>query len=373
LLRPAVACLFAYAAAAVAAAAEPARFLAVTVTAGFRHGSITTGEAVLEEIGRTSGLFHVDFLRMPPGKQTQPPRPKRAEGTTDDDWNAQQRAFLTAQERFKKADDAWRQTLQDAFSKAFSAESLASFDGVMFVNTSGKLPVPDLVGLLDWVGTGKAFIGIHAATDTFKDSDAYADFIGGIFAGHPWRGGETHAFVAHEPAHPVTAMFEPRFRWKDEIYQYDQRYEPENVRVLVSLDMTASRPKEPWHVPVSWVREHGKGRVFYTNFGHNDATWKNPTFQKHLLEGTAWALGRIDGPAAPNPAVQATEYLRSVIAAASDAMGHNPADLLAKADGKLARDPEWALGLRPQLVAIRGLEPKDRAAAYRKVLDEVAR
>jgi type 1 glutamine amidotransferase len=373
LLRPAVAFLLACATVAVAAAAEPARFLAVTVTAGFRHGSIATGEAVLEEIGRTSGLFHVDSLRMPPGKQPQPQRPKRAEGTTDDEWNAQQQAFEKAQEQFKKDDDAWKQTLKDAFAKAFSAESLASFDGVMFVNTTGKLPVPDLAGLLDWVGSGKAFVGIHAATDTFNASDAYGDFIGGIFAGHPWRAGETHAFVVHEPAHPLTAMFEPRFRWKDEIYQYDLRYKPENVRVLVSLDMTASKPKEPWHVPVSWVREHGKGRVFYTNFGHNDATWKDPIFQKHLLEGTAWALGRIDAPAAPNPAVQAAEYVRSVIAAACDATGHNPDDLLAKADGTIARDPQWALGLRPQLLEIRGLKPEDRAAAYRKVLDEVAK
>lgn len=238
MLRPAVAFLLACAAGTMAAAAQPARFLAVTVTAGFRHGSIATGEAVLEEIGRTSGLFHVDYLRMPPGKQTQPPRPKRAAGTTDDEWNAQQQAFQATQDQFKKDDDAWRQTLKDAFARAFSAESLASFDGVMFVNTTGKLPVPDLAS---------------------------------------------------------------------------------------------------------------------------------------LLEGTAWALGRIDAPAAPNPAVQAAEYLRSVIAAASDATGRNPDALLAKADGKIARDPQWALGLRPQLLAIRGLKPEDRAAAYEKVIDEVAK
>jgi hypothetical protein len=179
--------------------------------------------------------------------------------------------------------------------------------------------------------------------------------------------------VVHEPAHPVTAMFEPRFRWKDEIYQYDLRYKPENLRVLVSLDMAASKPKEPWHVPVSWVRDHGRGRVFYTNFGHNDATWKDPAFQKHLLEGTAWALGRRDAPAAPNPALQAAEYLRSVIAAASEAVQGTPDDLLAKAEGKIARDPQWALGLRPQLLEIRSLKPQDRAAAYQKVVDEAAK
>ncbi|MCK4685435.1 MAG: hypothetical protein KAT44_10790, partial [Pirellulales bacterium] len=36
---------------------KPARFLVVTVTTGFRHGSIESAEPVLEKIGRESGLF----------------------------------------------------------------------------------------------------------------------------------------------------------------------------------------------------------------------------------------------------------------------------------------------------------------------------
>lgn len=352
---------------------KPARLLGVTVTTGFRHGSIATAEPVLEELGRTSGLFHVDFLRLPPGRLPQPRPPKREKDTTDEAWQKQQQEFKAAQEQFRKDDAAWQQTLEDQFAKAFSADALASFDGVMFVNTTGDLPIPDLTTFLEWIKSGKTFVGMHAATDTFKGSDLYCDFVGGIFAGHPWNAGGEHAFVVHEPGHRLTAMFAPRFRWKDEIYQYDLRYKPENLRVLVSLDMPSSTPKEPWHVPVSWVRDYGKGRVFYTNFGHNDATWKDPTFQKHMLEGIAWSLGRFDAPSDPNADVQAAEYLRSVIAAAAAAKGANADELLAKADAKVARDPQWAVGLRPELVAIRSLKPEDRAAAYEKLLAEVSR
>ena len=350
---------------------QPARFLAVTVTAGFRHGSIGTAEPVLEEIGRTSGLFHVDFLRMPPGRLPQPKPPRRGKDTSDADWQQEQAAFKAAQEQFKKDDAGWQATLKEAFAKAFAPDTLASFDGVMFVNTTGDLPVPDLTALLDWVKQGKSFVGMHAATDTFKSSDAYCDFIGGHFAGHPWNAGGEHAFVVHEPNHRLTAMFPPRFRWKDEIYQYDLRLKPENLRVLVSLDMPASAPKEPWHVPVSWVHDYGKGRVFYTNFGHNDATWKDPMFQKHMLEGIAWSLGRFDAPAAANPDVQAAEYLRSVIAAAAAATGGDADNLLAKADAKITADPAWATSLRPMLLEIRGMKPDARSAAYASVLNEL--
>jgi type 1 glutamine amidotransferase len=350
---------------------QPARFLAVTVTAGFRHGSIATAEPVLEEMGRTSGLFHVDFLRMPPGRLPQPKPPRRGKDTSDADWQQEQAAFKAAQEQFEKDDAGWQATLKEAFAKAFAPDTLASFDGVMFVNTTGDLPVPDLTALLDWVKSGKSFVGMHAATDTFKSSDAYCDLIGGHFAGHPWNAGGEHGFVVHEPQHRLTAMFPPRFRWKDEIYQYDLRLKPENLRVLVSLDMPASTPKEPWHVPVSWVRDYGKGRVFYTNFGHNDATWKDPMFQKHMLEGIAWSLSRFDAPSTANPDVQAAEYLRSVIAAAAAATGGDADDLLAKADAKIAADPAWATSLRPMLVEIRGMKPDARAAAYAKLLTKI--
>ena len=354
-------------------AEKPARLLVVSVTTGFRHASIGTAEPVLEELGRSTGLFHCDFLRMPPGRLPQPKAPKRGDGESDDDWKRREAGFQEEQEKFRRDEQAWQAGLAAEFAKVFSAESLRDFDGVIFLSTTGDLPVTDLTGFLDWVKSGKAFIGFHAATDTFKNSDAYCDMIGGHFAGHPWGAGGEHAFVVHEPGHRVTAMFPERFRWQDEIYQYDLRYKPENLRVLLSLDMQASSPKEPWHVPVAWVRDYGKGRVFSTNFGHNDATWHNPMFQKHMLEGIAWAVGRFDAPAAPNPDLQAAEYLRSVVAAATAATGNDPdADALrAKADAKIAKDAAWATGLRPMLLELRSLKPEDRAAAYAKVIAEI--
>ncbi|MFM1903058.1 MAG: hypothetical protein RLZZ440_958 [Planctomycetota bacterium] len=330
--------LLALALAAPATAAEPARparFLAVSATAGYRHKSIETAEAVLEGLGRESRLYHLDFLRMPPGD---------------------------------KEDPAWQAQLAAQFAKAFDPAVLADFDGVMFVSTTGELPVPDLEGFLAWLRAGHAFVGFHAASDTFKSSDAFTEMVGGHFAGHPWTAGKEHGFLVHEPDHPLSSMFGPRFRWQDEIYQYDGRYVPENLRVLVSLDMAASRPREPWHVPVSWVRDYGQGRVFYTNFGHNDATWKDPAFQKHATEGIAWAIGRFDAPSEPNPDVQAAEYLRSVIAAAPGVTDVEREGLLAAAETKIAADPAWAQSLRPMLLEIRNLEPADRTAGYDRVI-----
>lgn len=368
-----LACVFFFGVRDVRAAEQggPARLLVVTVTKGFRHGSIETAEPVLEKLGREKGLFHVDFLRMPPNRPSQPRRPRRGKNVTDEKWAQIESQFKEQQKVFQKADQPWQQVLQQKFAVAFSPESLAQFDGVVFVSTTGELPIPDLGAFLKWIQDGHAFIGIHAASDTLKSSDAYVEMIGGHFAGHPWTAKGEHGFVNHDSTHPVVKMFPERFRWKDEIYQYGPRYKPENVRVLLSIDMAASTPKNPWHVPVSWVRDYGRGRVFYTNLGHNDETWSDDAFQKHLTEGTAWALGRFDAPSKANPSIQAAEYLRSVVAAAGELDGIEHDALRAQVDAKIAADPSWAVQMRPQVVALRALNGEELTTSLKKFVEDI--
>src|SRR5258708_4098173 len=128
---------FAFASPAFAA---PKKLLVVTVTKGFRHSSIPTAEKVLGELAQSSGAFTVDYVR------------------TDEEM-------------------AQKMTL----------EALKNYDGVIFANTTGDLPLPDKQGFLDWIKSGKAFIGIHSATDTFRGHtplDPYVEMIGGEFKHH---------------------------------------------------------------------------------------------------------------------------------------------------------------------------------------------
>ena len=350
---------------------EPARLLVVTVTKGFRHGSIETAEPILEKLGREQGLFHVDFLRMPPNRPSQPRRPRRGKNVTDEKWSQIESQYKDKQKAFQKADQPWQQILQQKFAIAFSPESLAQFDGVVFVSTTGELPIPDLGAFLTWIQEGHAFIGSHAASDTLKSSDAYVEMIGGHFAGHPWTAKGEHGFVNHDPMHRIVKMFPERLRWQDEIYQYDPRYQPDNVRVLLSIDMAASNPKHPWHVPVSWIRDYGRGRVFYTNLGHNDATWGDAAFQEHFTEGTAWALGKFDAASKANPSVQAAEYLRSAVAAAGELDGVEHDALRARVDAKIAADPSWAVQMRPQLVALRPLTGAALTQSLKQFVEDI--
>ncbi|PAW76315.1 MAG: glycosyl hydrolase [Pedosphaera sp. Tous-C6FEB] len=275
--------------AATSAEAAAKRLLVITQSKGFQHGPVKRAapdqlclvEQQMKELGAKSGVFTTDFS-------------------------------------------------QDAIA-VLTKENLAKYDALFFYTTGSLLPAGEpREALLDFVKQGKGFIGTHSATDTFKDFKGYTSFINGSFAGHPWGSGGTYGFVSHEPSHPVVAMLGNEFQWKDEIYQYTD-YDQKSVRVLYSLDMVKSSPKRPYLVPVCWVREYGTGRLFYTNLGHNDATWKDAKFHEHLLAGIKWATKLIDGPATPNPEVQQAEHNRAVVAFAAALAGKDATAYLAKA------------------------------------------
>jgi type 1 glutamine amidotransferase len=185
----------------------------------------------------------------------------------------------------------------------FTKDNLAKYQLVMFY-TTGKLPISDEnldYFFKEWLpAKGHAFIGFHSATDTFHDYQPYWDMIGGTFDGHPWNAGETVTISVHDTDHPAMKPFGEEFTIKDEIYQY-KNWQPEKVRVLMSLNMAKCKIKRPHMVPVSWVKEYGDGRMFYTNLGHNEATWTNPQMLAHVTGGIQWALGRAEGSGKPNP------------------------------------------------------------------------
>ncbi len=193
---------------------------------------------------------------------------------------------------------------QDATSD-ITKDNLQNYDIVMFY-TSGKLPIADAdmeYFLNTWLKQkGHGFIGFHSALDTYKDYQPYWDMVGGSFVSHPWGAGTTVTISVHEPEHPTMKPFGAEFQIRDEIYKYSH-WQPEKVRVLMSLNMAKCKPSEPNHVPVAWVKSYGEGRVYVNNLGHNPSTWSDQRFLDSVTAGVKWIRGDVPGKSAPNPEV----------------------------------------------------------------------
>ncbi len=278
----------------VAVQAAPKKLLVVTTTTGFRHSSIPTLEKVLAELGQESGEFTVDYIHQPPGQP----------GNLKNDASPEEKAEHQA------AVEKWNAELKAALQK-LSPESLKNYDGVVFASTTGDLPIPDPQGLLDWIKAGHAFIGIHAASDTFHNWPGYIEMLGGEFKHH---GPQVSVVCLNEdPQHPANVKLGKTWTIsQEEIYQF-KNYDASKVHDLLIMDKHPEN-HEPGHFPVSWCHNYGAGKVFYTSLGHReDIIDADPTlkdrknspeisraYQAHVLGGIEWALGLKPGaPAAP--------------------------------------------------------------------------
>jgi hypothetical protein len=121
------------------------------------------------------------------------------------------------------------------------------------------------------------------------------------------------------------------------------------VRVLQSLNFEKTQLKKPYLVPVTWVRQVGKGRLFYTNLGHTPKTWDEPRFREQIVAGIRFAAGLEEGSTEPNPDVQAQWAIHSFLAAtqaegakaaggAEGKSGESPAAVVARLKGA---EKEW--------------------------------
>jgi putative membrane-bound dehydrogenase-like protein len=164
---------------------------------------------------------------------------------------------------------------------ALNAALLAGYDGlIVYANTTRITPQQEKA-LLDFVEGGKGFIPLHCASYCFLNSPRYIDLVGAQFLRH---GTDTFRTTIALPDHPVMRGFKGFESW-DETYVHTKHNEKD--RTVLEYREDQGR-REPW----TWVRTQGKGRVFYTAWGHDERTWGNPGFHNLVERGIRWAVGR---------------------------------------------------------------------------------
>lgn len=244
--------------------AQPKKVLAIGTVLGYQHDETTDGLATIWKMGKETGLWDT-YIR------------------TD-------MQLITK----KKLDN--------------NAKNLDFFDAVVF-DTTGELPLDDeqKAALISFVKQdGKGFIGVHSALDTLYKWPEYGEMIGAWFDQHPW-GTFDAPVIVEDPNFPAMKAFPREFVIHDEIYQPSKEFSRDKVRVLArldekKLDLNNPRVHRADHdFAVAWVKNYGKGRVFYSTFGHTPEAWKRADVQAMYREAVKWALGLEPGDATPRP------------------------------------------------------------------------
>jgi len=319
------------------------KILFVTHSGGFIHSSVVPAEKILKELGDKNN-FEVTTWRF-----TGDPDVKKKYKTKVDgkDVEMEGTALDEYSARFKVST---REPVTREQCGRINADTLKKFDAVFFFTTGDPVQSDDeMNALLDYVKSGKGFMGTHCATDTLYKRQPYGEMIGAYFDGHP-LGGKTKVLV-EDTKHPITQGLGESFEISDELYQFRDPYSRDKLRVLMRLDpafviqarereIKANEDKKTKlkesiaklendatkkdelekarkdlknaenfkpqirrtdnDYAMAWVREYGKGRVFYTALGHGDNVWKDPRFQNMVINAVKWSTGEVPGEAAPS-------------------------------------------------------------------------
>ncbi len=216
--------------------------------------------------------------------------------------------------------------------EVFRPETLRQFDAVFFNNTVGNLFEDPALrqSLVEFVHGGGGLLGLHGTSVAFtrwpgahEDWPEFGVMLGARGASH--RESDERVWVRlDDPGHPLNRVFGGEgFEYRDEFFRFHDPYSRDRVRVVLSIDTekteleqgrafgAVTRPDNDY--AVAWVRNYGRGRVFYSSIAHNPYVFWDPTMLGFYLDAIQFALGDLKVPTTPSgkltPAMRAQEQL----------------------------------------------------------------
>ncbi|HRE84058.1 MAG TPA: ThuA domain-containing protein, partial [Opitutaceae bacterium] len=160
---------------------------------------------------------------------------------------------------------------------ALTEENLRRYHGILIYADIDELPRAHEKALLEYVRGGGGLVAVHSAASSFRNSEAYSALLGAQRADR--QSGDVKTTLV-TPLHPLMTGFRPFESWEET--QFAPRSGKSDRTVL------ERRNQDPW----TWIRTEGKGRVFYTAWGHDDRTWSNPGFQDLIERGLRFIAGQ---------------------------------------------------------------------------------
>jgi uncharacterized protein len=173
----------------------------------------------------------------------------------------------------------------------FTAESLAPYEVVVFLNTAGDPLDQDEEEVFEhWITTKYgAFVGTHSATDTESGWPFYSELTGKYHDGHSFT---TERPIVWEPDAldfpAVKGLPSPWLR-SEEWFLFNDfpRWSTKpGFKILGTVQI------EGVTHPVSFAREFMNFRSFYTALGHAESTFQDAMVRQHIVRGLLWAVRR---------------------------------------------------------------------------------
>lgn len=190
----------------------------------------------------------------------------------------------------------------DAFN---SLENLQNFAIVVFSNTSGNeiLNEDQKSNFEEYIRSGGTFLGIHAATDTYRSGwNWYRDLVGGSVRTNPNHTDQNFPGTMDvlDSDHPATSNVPDPWSRNEEWYYWKGGggYLFSGNINLLQLRATGDNDYDEAR-PVSWYKEYDGGKSFYTAMGHAGSVYSEEHFRNHIVGAIDWLTEEINNEPEP--------------------------------------------------------------------------
>ena len=180
------------------------------------------------------------------------------------------------------------------------SRSLEKYDIILINNIPPHLTEEELNGFSKAIKEGKPFLGLHAASAFYnlneQGKEVFFDIIGAEFITHP----PIHDFEVNikQPNTLITKNL-PDFNIYDEMYFFKNQKPDNDILMSATYKRGVIGFNKNWeekrteiagNTPLTWTRQYGKGKVFYTSLGHSVGAVSNRYYQQLILQGLKWLL-----------------------------------------------------------------------------------
>jgi putative membrane-bound dehydrogenase-like protein len=156
-------------------------------------------------------------------------------------------------------------------AEALDPAKLEYYDAVMIYGDRLALAPGQEKALGAFVDAGRGIVALHAAGDLA--------IVGAKL--QPQGGAEFTAEIV-QPANPVVQGLQPFAAWEEPVAGGPSA--PGSRTVI--MERVDAQGRQPW----TWLQTQGKGRIFYTAYGHDERTWGNAGFQNLVERGIVWSV-----------------------------------------------------------------------------------
>lgn len=177
----------------------------------------------------------------------------------------------------------------------FNDDNLKKYTALIFTSTNNEVFDTDAqkVAMMRYIQAGGGLVAIHSVTGTERNWQWFKRLVGGTFVRHAKHQKFQEIII---DTNNISTSFLPRHWDVDDECYYTTDINPD-IHVLTVHDLNTVTDDNKLTTygtafPSTWCHEFDGGREWYTALGHDKERYSDPMFEKFILGGIKWVIGK---------------------------------------------------------------------------------